>query len=349
MSKHYFLGGNTPHGFFSYYEYLMDQTRANKIYCIKGGPGTGKSSFMKKIATHMEEEGFFVEYAHCSSDPKSLDGIIINEKNIAFVDGTSPHIVDPKTPGAVDTILNMGAFWDEDGIYPHKNEIMTLNKEISEHFSHAYKYLASAKCLWDDTEYMHAKTISDNAHEMFADKILKTKLKELSISTKKGKPRKHFATAITPEGIVSTADTITENCDVYTLKGYTGNTLNIISDMATSFGLYTENYYSPMEPSSKIEHLVIPELNLAFVSSNSLHHLENGEVIDFNEYASNDIKRKYASLISYNENMTSELINKASHTILNAKKLHDELEKCYIPYMNFEMVDKEYENLIKAL
>ena len=43
-----FPGNNTPEGFFSYYEYILSQREADKIICIKGGPGTGKSTFFKK-------------------------------------------------------------------------------------------------------------------------------------------------------------------------------------------------------------------------------------------------------------------------------------------------------------
>lgn len=349
MSKHYFLGGNTPYGFFSYYDYLIEQKNASKIYCIKGGPGTGKSSFMKKIGKYMEDNGFTVDFAHCSSDPKSLDGIIINEKNIAFVDGTSPHIVDPKTPGAVDCILNMGTFWDEDGICSHKDEIIRLNKEISGIFAHAYKYLASAKCIWDDTNTMYSKIILDNAHEKFLEKVINKEFKNMPVSDKTGKIRKLFATAFTPEGVISTIDTLVENRKIYNLKGYNANALTSIANIASARGMYSECYYNPMEPSSLIEHLVIPQLNLAFVTSNNLHEFDSGEVIDFNEYYQKDIFDKYSADIIYNEHLTGELISKTSSTISKAKKLHDELEECYIPYMDFKKVDKEYEKLIKTL
>ncbi|WP_206459271.1 hypothetical protein [Anaerovorax sp. IOR16] len=45
--RHMFPGNNTPEGFFSYYQYILSQKEADKIFCIKGGPGVGKSTFMK--------------------------------------------------------------------------------------------------------------------------------------------------------------------------------------------------------------------------------------------------------------------------------------------------------------
>ena len=64
-----------------------------------------------------------VEYFHCSSDPNSLDGIIINDLKIALIDGTAPHTLEPKYAGAVEMIINIGDFFDEKRLILQKNEI----------------------------------------------------------------------------------------------------------------------------------------------------------------------------------------------------------------------------------
>lgn len=93
--RHMFPGGNTPQGFFSYYDNIMPQDEASRIIIIKGGPGVGKSTFMKKIGEEMLDRGFDVEYMHCSSDNNSLDGIVIPAIKVALMDGTAPHVVVP--------------------------------------------------------------------------------------------------------------------------------------------------------------------------------------------------------------------------------------------------------------
>lgn len=89
--RHMFPGGNTSLGFFSYYDYILSQEEAARIIIIKGGPGVGKSTFMKKIANEMAEIGYDLEYMHCSSDNNSLDGVVIPEIKVALVDGTAPQ------------------------------------------------------------------------------------------------------------------------------------------------------------------------------------------------------------------------------------------------------------------
>lgn len=90
MLKSYFPGGNTSQGFYSLYNHMIGSD-ANRILVIKGGPGVGKSTFMRAIGEAMLEKGYDVEYHCCSSDNGSLDGVVIPALKIALVDGTAPQ------------------------------------------------------------------------------------------------------------------------------------------------------------------------------------------------------------------------------------------------------------------
>ena len=87
----FFLGANSPEGFVSFFDHLIDLDAANEVYIIKGGPGVGKSSFMKRAAAGLVEAGLTAEWIVCSADPDSLDGVVFPEIGVAFVDGTQPH------------------------------------------------------------------------------------------------------------------------------------------------------------------------------------------------------------------------------------------------------------------
>ena len=45
----YFLGCSSPEGFHSFFDELCPTHSGGYTYIIKGGPGTGKSSLMKRI------------------------------------------------------------------------------------------------------------------------------------------------------------------------------------------------------------------------------------------------------------------------------------------------------------
>ncbi|GHU60842.1 hypothetical protein FACS1894171_2800 [Clostridia bacterium] len=120
----FFLGANSPTGFFSLYDWLIDIETANRIYIIKGGPGCGKSSFMRRISKNLAERDVKSEYIFCSSDPDSLDGVVFPELGVAVVDGTAPHVLEPKYTAVVEQYVNLGQFYDLPGIKASRSDII---------------------------------------------------------------------------------------------------------------------------------------------------------------------------------------------------------------------------------
>ena len=94
-SIQYFLGANSPTGFYSLYDQLLPPEQASAIYILKGGPGCGKSTLMRRVAALAQEAGEPVEYILCSGDPDSLDAIVLPDRHAAIVDGTAPHDTAP--------------------------------------------------------------------------------------------------------------------------------------------------------------------------------------------------------------------------------------------------------------
>ena len=87
-SIQYFLGANSPTGFYSLYDQLLPPEQASAIYILKGG-------LMRRVAALAQEAGEPVEYILCSGDPDSLDAILLPGKKAALVDGTAPHDTAP--------------------------------------------------------------------------------------------------------------------------------------------------------------------------------------------------------------------------------------------------------------
>lgn len=90
-ATHFFLGANSGRGFQSLFDLFCTPDDHYDLLVLKGGPGVGKSTMMRRIGAAMEERGEQVEYLYCSGDPKSLDGVHIPRIRTAIVDGTAPH------------------------------------------------------------------------------------------------------------------------------------------------------------------------------------------------------------------------------------------------------------------
>ena len=138
-----FAAANSGRGFVSFYGEIFDTPSIIRRFLIKGGPGTGKSSFMRYLSSVAENNGFSVEYYRCSSDASSLDGIIIDGR-VAVIDSTAPHAVEPVLAGARDIIVDLGAFWDAEKLFSEREMISELSLQKRSAYSRAYRFLSSA-------------------------------------------------------------------------------------------------------------------------------------------------------------------------------------------------------------
>ncbi|MBZ4666635.1 PRK06851 family protein [Mahella sp.] len=346
-----FPGGNTAYGFYSFYDYIIGP-EANRIFIIKGGPGVGKSTIMRQIGDEMLQRGYDVEFHHCSSDNDSLDGVVIPAIKIALIDGTAPHVVDPKNPGAVDEIIHLGDYWDEKGIRAYKDTIIGHNRQIKHLFDRAYRYLAAAKCLRDNIS-VSVESCTDKAKVYhLAYDINKALFNDMPISDKVGKQRHLFASAITPDGIVDHLDTlIVPQAHRYVLKADIGSgssyILLDIAKAAETVGCDVELYHCPLVP-DEVEHVIIPALNTAITTSSKFADTCTA-AYDLNTCIDNGKLNALKDKISKDRVMMDSLMNEAIINIAAAKKVHDEMESYYKSNMNFEAVQQAKNRLLERI
>ncbi len=374
-TRNIYPGGNTPYGFYSYYNYILPQSEAKKIFCIKGGPGSGKSTMMKRIGEYFAARNEKVDFLWCSSDPASLDGILLRNRGIAIVDGTAPHIVDPENPGAVDVIVNMGEYWDEKGIRENKDEIMECNQRIKTLFDYAYGYLRCAGQQYSFMSEIIDKRITyeeirecQNQIRIKLDSV--TALKRAENRVKKdmimgrdeaaGKVRRFFASAITPEGIISHIDSIVSDIDKVIIlevpKGFrTEKLLGPVSQRLRDAGFDVEEYYCPMMPDKKIEHLVCQEAGVAVTCANEYHFTDPENIrgkameIKLDLYEGEPHDKISDKILSHLESSSRENISKAVEILKSAKKNHDVLESYYISNMDFGKIEVLKRRIISSV
>lgn len=350
--RHLFPGGNTSKGFYSFYRYILSQDDARRIICIKGGPGTGKSLLMKKVASYFFQKGYTVEHHHCSSDPDSLDGVLIKELNVALLDGTSPHIVDPITPGAVDEILNMGDALNMDFLSSYKKEIININKDIGKCFKRAYRYLGSAKSIHDDWSSLNYESLDSNKISNLLENLKSNIFKNDKVGY--GSDRHLFATAITPDGIISYANDLSKDYKTkYILTGGPGfgktDILKFIGSCGQKKGYFIEYMHDPFIP-ERLEHIFIPELSICILTNNEINKASySGIEYNLVDYTKQHFNSSKSDEIEYDKTLFYDLMNKAISLINKAHLLHDDLEAFYIKAMDFNMADDIYDKVIKKI
>ena len=163
----FFAGVNTEKGFVNYLSHYLRPK--NYVYIIKGTAGGGKSTLMKRIGEHYSALGEDVTYIRCSSDPSSLDGVLLNTRSIAIADGTAPHVLEPEYTAAREKIIDLGRYTDVKKL--DKEAVITYTKKKKECYSRACRYLrAASEC--EKAEFSAEETEeADNTQEIFMNKI----------------------------------------------------------------------------------------------------------------------------------------------------------------------------------
>ena len=359
-TRHYFPGNNTPQGFFSYYGYILEQRDAEKIYCLKGGPGLGKSTFMRRIGETLVQEGEDVDFLHCSSDPDSLDGILVRNKRVAMIDGTSPHIVDPINPGAVDTIIHLGDYWDEAGIRKNRQLVLDCGDHLKDHYARAYSYLAAAGSMHRGLHQIYDSHLNKPQLYKKAASIINRELTHKKLSPVPGTVRKQFASALTPKGPVNFIPGLMADAGrVYLIQepaGMSGDRLiRLFLESALQRGYDAECYYCSMDPSEKPEHLYIPQIKTAFVSSNSFHPLSKADFegkvtfIDMNKWIDLSEDSAAKAHVTAMTELMNDLIQKAFQCFRQSKQEHDLLEQAYIPNMDFSRLEPIQQKILAEI
>ena len=136
----YFLGGNTAKGFFSLYDDFC-AGEEDFLWILKGGPGCGKSSFMRRIGKAAEQSYLDVEYVRCSGDPSSVDGVYIPAWKTGYVDGTAPHVIEPMLPGAKGLYVDLGRYYDRKALTEKRAQLQALTAGYKAQYTLAYEAL----------------------------------------------------------------------------------------------------------------------------------------------------------------------------------------------------------------
>lgn len=351
--KKVFPGANTPEGFFSFFHYMIDPD-ANMIMIIKGGPGIGKSTLIRRIGTALLDMGYDAEYACCSQDAASYDGVVVPKLGLALFDGTPPHIIEPRFPGVVEHIVNLGDFLDKKKLRPFRQEIVETLEEVSMLFERAFRYLKEARIIYEDWEACYVQALDTGCLNCMTEELSYDILHGTDVSPTPGKQRHLFGSAITADGPVHHLQTIIGFASRrYILRGEPGTGKSTIvkkvAETALSHGFAVELYHCPFDP-SKVEHIVIPELGAALVSSSWPHLIDPmkdiDRIIETDQAVLRNIAAKYDSVIADSKRRFHQAFRRAVDFLNKAKQEYDKVQAIYSESMDFQAVERLGDNIL---
>lgn len=349
--KNLFLASNTMDGFVSHFDDFHNSRNGWYNYIIKGGPGTGKSTAMKNIAKKLDSLGENVIVGPCSSDPDSLDAVILPKHKIIVTDGTAPHVLEPKFVGACDKIVNFGDAFNFDKLYNDRHKIIEISDKISTLYSRIYKYTKVLGTLYSDIEKLSEKSVDYCGAKNQAMKLCK---KYIPLNDKKGTSQGCFLSALTHKGYITFFGTVEKSADkVIALCDEYGVVSDIfINEIIKSLNKSGYDYYvayNPLKP-QKAEHIIVPQLKLAFVTKSRLFDYDLPcKKIHLKRFIDLSVLSENKEKINFNRHAISKITEKTVFIMKEAKKEHDSLESLYSPAVDFSKIDKITEDTFKSI
>ena len=324
----YFAAANSGDGFVSRFDEIFGSLP--RLYIIKGGSGTGKSRMMGDIANEAEARGYTVGRYYCSADADSLDGVVICELGVGMIDGTAPHVTDPKYPGAVDEIVDLGRFWDRGKLEEHGGEIKDLIDRKRRLFGCAYALLSSAK---------NADSVINSMQDAAIDlpKLIAAAAR-LTRHWKSGSGFRKYTRildAFTMKGRAR-LNSFAESADrIYTVGGRHGAGDRFLREIIHISELKGHPVFvapDPLNMTSVLE-IMIPELGIAFVRDAGDREVEKH--INTERFIIPELLRPFKPCLTEAKRLKRGALDSVDVILSEAAKIHFRLEEIYGSAMDF--------------
>lgn len=345
----FFMGALSPAGFHGYFDTLAAQ-EALHLYLIKAGPGCGKSTLMRSIA---QKASGTVEHIHCSSDPDSLDGIILWQQNAALLDATAPHAMDPRYPGVKEDVVSLYHTLDGDALRAHGKEVMGLFHCCAGLQRQAGRHIAAAGELLAENRRT-AQSFSDLERARLYARRLAARL--LPHKGPGASEQIRLLSAVTLKGIVTYRETVPQLAkNILVFHDETGAVSPVILHelrlAALARGYQVISCWCPLCPEEKLEHLFLPQLGLAFLTGNHWHSFDfaGQRTVHCARFMDGDALRSYRQRMRFDRRVAAELLDQASGLQREAKQNHDLLEQFYQNASNFDGVNQARNALLCKL
>jgi len=343
----YFAALNGGKGFLSFFDDIFSSL--DRVYIIKGGPGTGKSKLMRDIAAEAVNKAYTVEYFYCSADPESLDGIIIKELNVGVLDGTAPHVADPVYPGSREDILNVGAFWKSDVLKKEQETIRRLTDEKAALYRSVYAFLSAAEQLENETLALLSAALLKDKMTAAVARLLKSLKKGSGFSTEvrlvEGfgmKGRVFFDSLLERKGKVFV---LKDRCGVGSLF------LKEIVSICRQKDQPVTVSYSPIT-TDRLNAVCLREAGLSFhllPDGISLPEGTDTAFINLDRFLDNSILKEKRPSLRFCEKSAEALIKSAADRFEDIGRIHFDLEQIYIRAMDFHKKEAFTKKLLVSL
>lgn len=346
LIRYVFASSHTTEGYYTFIPELIRELE--RVYILKGAPGSGRSTFIRLVGEELAEQGLEVEFWISALDSITPDGVYIPRLNLAVVNGSLPVRIDPRYPGVKEHLINLGDYWDQGAIDAQRAQIIELVDRIELSQQKAHALLKELGHLRAERRRLNSQHI--NLEKM--DQLVKRLEKEI-IENRPGE-KHYFAGVLTIDGLVDYVHELSRNCQKrYIFKGTAGSGKSlIIAELARTIkesGYFLEYYHCGLEVDS-LAMVIIRNLQIALIESGSAEiPLKPWDVvIDLDQYMDGSHEERGREDGDDSRSLEN-LLQEARCQLEKSSCSQQELKKIYAGAMDFAGLDKIRTDLITAI
>ena len=279
--------------------------------------------------------------------------MVLPRLKVALVDGTAPHVIEPRYPGLVEQYVNLGDCYDREGLQEVREELQSCMVGYKEHYQRAYRCLGAAAEIRED---LREVLLTGELEERLAKRargIIRRELKPRP-GGRTGQVKQRFLGAVSHQGVLELYDTVAAQCTrVFELSDRYGLAHSLLSHLLTGAvmgGYDVVACPDPMAP-DRLAHLLVPELGLAFVSSSPDNPYPRmpARRLRLDSMVDKDVLSRCRPRLRFSLKVSNALVEEAVDSLAQAKAMHDDLEDLYHPYVDFDRGSRVGEKIAREI
>lgn len=259
--------------------------------------------------------------------------------------------MEPRYPAAADRYVNLGQFYDVAALKKSRADIVHCTDAVSAAYQRGYRALGAARQMSDSASALMREGLDAGKLLRRTDGIIG---RELRGKGGGGEDVLRFLGSLTCQGPVWRFDSVQTLCPkIYQLQdayGLAAPMLQRLHAAASARGFRAVICPDPEHP-ELIQHLLLPELGLAFVTSREGMAYTGPAYrrVRLDAMVDTACAKRFKARVRFSARVAAALRDEGLDALREAKAAHDQLEEVYHPHVDFAGVQQLAEEELKRI